>query len=146
MKHFKFKRNSWHARLVEKYSPIETYWGEVNFCKYFWGVILGGISCIWIVCALSIFLYHFLVVPIIAIIISLKLNIIYFPDTIFVTFILHCGLIVLCLMNYLIKRRESVDSYIKSKRKKSFVKKNDSFFVAAYRKFKDKTCFRVELV
>ena len=154
MKPFKINRDSLHFRLATKYghlsvSDFDSRYPECvpDFCNYVRAVLGGLFLCIGIILLLSILGMVFIVLPILNLIVYLQHEQLIDPDLIIVAVFVYSllgGLAFWCNEDAIEKRR--VKRYEKYQLEKDGVAPDPSFVQLCYKKFKEKTCFRIEVV
>ena len=149
MKPLTFSKNSWHYRLVCFMKG--NCWSN-DFCSYFWEVV--GALVLTIVCfCLGLFTLSVTIVfPLTYLIVGLQYGFFKMPNEVIAGLIMDIGFIIVTIVFYIIERW--IPQYQERKRMKHYeefvkngykhVNKEPSFIVQSWRKFKDKTCVKVE--
>lgn len=130
----KFNRNSWHLKLANFGSTRVADWLETDICTYIRAVIAGAVWAVFIFSVISVILSLLAY--------ALYENYLWVAGEKLgpVGFILDISiLVILALICYDITCMKLRNF----RRKPRKVRKSDSFVSATYRKFKDKTCYKV---
>ena len=134
MKEFELKKNSWHYKLVTVGSPEKI--GEleygVDLCKYIWMVIWA--ACMW---AIMIWLFAGLCY---AVGFSWYSVFNYFA---FGEMISEGAFVTLVGQGIILAMFGVLALYVWYKEREVYSKREPGFVVLSYRKFKDKTCSRI---
>lgn len=139
------KKTDWHYKLANFGS--KRVWGgyDINFCNYFWCVVFGALHLIALIIGIAIAsllvfgsLYEFYMWCV--------YNNPMSEGAITVIVILFTTITTLsigyCIYKYLSLTEDSREEKRRVKREQV---KEPSFFEMAYRKFKDKTCFKIKV-
>ena len=135
----KVKQNSWHFKLA-KFAGMYSFSGmKTDFCSYFWSVIFGvGKILLWtlaifVSCVLFVGSYYELYMWYFH---GVKMSEGAITVVILTTSVAGAVLTVFLLMKYLHYRDEH---------KKEYERKEPGFLLQSYRKFKHKTCIKIEI-
>ena len=150
MKSLKFSKKSIHYRLALLWCSY-SYNISDNICGYFWQVFFGTLSAIGMFIVIIALLSLSVVFPLVYLVVALQTGIWFkAPDEVVaglcfdasIIFIVLCGIVSYYYTEY--KER---------KRKRDYQRKSNgeyiethSFIVEIYRKFKDKTCAKIEFM
>ena len=148
--------NSWHYRLATTYGLVSTYWlarGEGDFCSYLRGVFLGMLFVFLITVLGTILTAGLVGMPLIWLAASVLELGWHFPPAEVGVFLLFDGVIAIMAFfgwfhlsgNYA-KTVKAVKIALGANSEKTVVEKEPGFVSLAYRKFKEKTCFRLQSV
>lgn len=143
---------SWHYRLATTYGNASKYRlevGEANFCSYFWSCVFGMFLVFSVIIFSSLFSIFLVLMPGVYIASTILELGFHFPadwfvvagfvfDAILFMFVAAC---VAQEKGYIAKMAESY-----AKLKPNTPPKPPGFMKLAYRKFKEKTCFRLQSV
>jgi hypothetical protein len=153
MKAFKIDRNSWHFNLATRYGFLNSYdfdkeFPEDNpdFCKYVQSTIAGFGLCIAIIAMLAAIGFVMTVLPIIILTAYFQYGALIDAEFLFIVGVIWVALIfgtVYLSEKSMEKRRNA--KYQKYLRDKT-TPPEPSFSQLLYKKFKEKTCFRIEVV
>lgn len=144
MKTFKLSNKSWHYHIVKTYSSLDEWFLNrgVDFCEYLRALIAGILAIILIILGASIVL-SILLYPLISIVAQFDIGF-HIPDD-FTIIILITESIALSVFGVVLYAHDKSRNIYKRKRQK-VVECDPGFYTLAYRKFKEKTCFKVEIV
>ena len=139
MKTIKINKNSWHYRLIDKYTT-EPVWHIDNFCEYFWGVARGIFSVFLIIGCGSIISWIMVGEPIMYAITGFDPVFLDGNDG------LQIGLMIWGIILFVFSISFTTLKYqeYKDAHSKKYVDEPDSFIYTAYKSFKDKVCFKIE--
>lgn len=154
MKPFKIEKNSWHFILATKYGYLDScefdkQYPEDNpdFCKYVRSVFAGSMLVTAITAMLSAVIFLLVLLPIMNILVYLEYG--YLQDPEFVALI---GVIIVSFFGASVWFNEDAIQNRRNKRYQKYLqeKKGElpepSFTQLLYKKFKEKTCFKIEVV
>ena len=140
MKALNFNKNSWHYRLVNYFYND---WNiSHNLCGYFWQVVFSLFVAILAIFGIAVFIYVLAIAPLMWFFVLFQFG--YLPPhtEAIIGLILDTGIILTTIIYFI---SEKLSERREKKRIVSQQKpKQDSFIHASYRKFKDKTCMRIE--
>lgn len=137
MKPFTINKNSWHYRLANEYGGLERW--EDDFCSYSRRVGLGLCAALLLSAVCSLLLY-----PLVDLAIWAYFRMFVDPVDMSTAAEIFCIIAAVLLLALAIGVFGSLrEMYVESRPR---VKKEPSFLTLAYRKFKDKTCVRVNYV
>jgi hypothetical protein len=153
MKPFKIERDSWHFNLATRYGFLNKYdfseeYPEDNpdFCKYVRSVFAGFALCTAIIAMCSILLGAFVLLPILSIIVYFEYGYLIDPELLWMTAVIIPSLIVASIF----LNEEAIENRRKARYQKYLREKTEppepSFSQLLYKKFKEKTCFKIEVV
>ena len=147
---------SWHYRLATTYGPQSTYelkYGEANLCAYIRSVIVGLFVTILITILGALVLFGLVMIPMIYVIASIVDIGFHVPlDEVLVIMAVEALLLLIvgCVWFFESNTHRKVFYGIKQVTQAAGVSKvipeTPSFMKLAYRKFKEKTCFRLQSV
>ena len=147
MKTLNFSKNSWHYWVAE-FGCFDNSVTD-NLCGYIWQVIQGLFFLTWLTFIVVFFAYCTLAEPVVYLYTVYQTGIWVKPDDFLQVGIgLWCGIILFTifsaiahtLSNYKEKRREARYNELYN----GIPAPKDSFIVAVWRKFHDKTCAKIE--
>lgn len=148
--------NSWHYRLATTYGPVSTWRlarGEADFCSYLRGVFLGLLLVFFITAMGSILTVGLIGMPMIYVVSSILELGWHFPPAevgIFLVFDLAIAIFGFFMWFHLsgnfAKTVNAVIIALGKNATEKYVEKEPGFVSLAYRKFKEKTCFRLQSV
>jgi hypothetical protein len=154
MKPFKISKDSWHFNLATQYGflgahDFDRYEESSNpdFCKYVQSVIAGFALVVGIITVISAVLAMLVLVPILNLIVYFQydyvadLELMIFTGVIYAVFI---WLVIYFNEGAVENRRKA--RYEKYRREKFSEPPELSFSQLCYKKFKEKTCFEIEVV
>jgi hypothetical protein len=148
--------NSWHYRLATTYGPQSKYelsYGDANLCAYIRSVIVGLLIVLLITILGSLLSLAFIGAPIIYIIASILEIGVHLPiDEYFAIILIELVLVfifgVFCFFETNIHRKVfyGIQKVTQATGVSKVIPETPSFVKLAYRKFKEKTCYRLQSV
>lgn len=147
----KLKKNSWHYKLIKiigGHNP-EFY---TDFCSYFWAVIFTSVYAIVLtIIAVSVF-YVAVIAPLMYLAVCLQYGWFSIPLEVAIGLGIDAGLTVIAIVtiggNYIYERREKqrIKDYENFVMHGHLPEKTQGFLSLAWKKFKDKTCHKIEFL
>ena len=150
MKSLKFSTKSLHYRLALLWCNDDRYKISDNICGYFWQVLFGTVTAILMFGAICVMLSITVVFPLVYLVVALQTGIWFKPPDEMIAGLCIDAVVILVVIStmiasYLYERKER-------KRERDYqrmiageqISNNDSFIVEVYRKFKNKTCVKLE--
>ena len=145
----KFSKNSWHYKLAS-FGTSYDYFISDNLCKYCWQVIKGFAFGLLVLSFFTVILYCAIVEPIIYLLVVYETGIWVMPTSPALPIGLGVwGAVFIILLGHGI--RVSYSKYKNNRRiaqynaqREGLPQPKDSFIVAVWRKFHDKTCAKLE--
>lgn len=156
MKEVKFSQNSWHWRLANTYGNAKTRYDyetetdkyEGDICSYTRSVILGALAALFLTAVLGLIaasIANFGAWVVAGFLVGSWVKI----DALgFLIIALTIAVAVVAAMFYVVMKHEKWTRVRRARKQELAMaeeEKPEGFVKAAYRKFKDKTCFRVEV-
>ena len=149
MNAIKLKKNSWHYKLIKKFGhhKPELY---TDFCSYFWAVIFSSIwTTVLITIAVSIF-YVSVIAPLMYLVVCLQYGWFQIPQEVALGIGIDLALMIIIIASitgyyineYKHKQLEKDNEYFNIHG--HFPERTQWFLSLAWKKFKDKTCHKIE--
>jgi len=148
--------NSWHYRLATTYGPQSKYeleYGDANLCSYIRSVIVGLLITLLITIVGIMASFAFILVPVIYIAASILEIGVHLPFDEYLVFIL-LELVIISIIgvfwffesNTHRKVFYGIQKVTQASGVAKVIPETPSFMKLAYRKFKEKTCYRLKSV
>lgn len=153
MKPFKISKDSWHFNLATRYGFLGEYEFDLDytrntpdFCRYVQSVLAGFALVVGIIALLSTVIAMFVLVPILNLIVYFQYD--YIAD---IYLMIYIGVIYTALILATIYFNEDAvqkrhDKRYAKYRREKVEPPEPSFAKLCYKKFKEKTCFKIEVV
>lgn len=145
MKTFELSKDSWHYRIVTVYTSCnewEINRGYVDFCAYLRYLFFGMFWILTIIAIVSLLSFGFVLVPLIYFVSMFELGA-HLPP-LEISAILSVDFTVALMTMFAVI--QSSENPITLKRFRLDPNREPGFWTLAYRKFKDKTCFKITVV
>lgn len=131
-----FNKNSWHYRLV---SVFYNSWNIAdNLCRYFWQVVISLFVAVLGVFGVTIIGYVMLIAPLMWLWVTIEFGYLEPHTEAILGCIFDTGIILTTII-YFTNEKLSERRVVAQQKPKQ-----DSFIHASYKKFKDKTCMKIE--